>query len=103
MTDGWTATSITANIMRVRLLQPLRRLLLRRPGAASAANCIGEFVISLRNSCTGLRPVHFFQKLASAATGLLLAAAPFVSMPANAAPAATAGMGVGEFYTARSG
>jgi murein L,D-transpeptidase YcbB/YkuD len=60
-------------------------------------------VISLRNSCTGLRPVHFFQRLANVATGLLLAAAPFVSMPANAAPAVVAGMGVGEFYSARHG
>jgi murein L,D-transpeptidase YcbB/YkuD len=69
----------------------------------SADNLIGESVTSLRVQCTGRRPVHFFQKSAGVAMGLLLAAAPLVSSPAAAAPAVVAGMGVGDFYTARNG
>ena len=60
-------------------------------------------MISLRNSCTGLRPVHFFQTLALAA---LLAPAPLAAAPAAAAPPklqASSGTGVGDFYAARSG
>lgn len=60
-------------------------------------------MISLRSKCTGRRPVHFFQKSAGVAMGLLLAAAPLVSSPAAAAPAQVAGMGVGDFYTVRHG
>ncbi len=63
-------------------------------------------MISLRNSCTGLRPVHFFQKLALAVS---LAAVPLAASPAHAAPAKPAkaqpslGTGIGDFYTARNG
>jgi len=60
-------------------------------------------VISLRNSCTGRRPVHFFKKSAGVAMSLLLAAAPVLSASAAAAPATAAGMSVGDFYTARHG
>ena len=60
-------------------------------------------MISLRVQCTGRRPVHFFRKSAGVAMGLLLAAAPLVSTPAMAAPPVVAGMGVGDFYTARNG
>ncbi|HEX6660856.1 MAG TPA: L,D-transpeptidase family protein [Sphingomicrobium sp.] len=59
---------------------------------------------SLRIQCTGRRPVHFFQKIAGVAMGLLLAAAPLVSTPAIAAPpTVVAGMGLGDFYSARKG
>ena len=60
-------------------------------------------MISLRNSCTGRRPVHFFKKSAGVAMSLLLAAAPVLSASAAAAPATAAGMSVGDFYTARHG
>jgi murein L,D-transpeptidase YcbB/YkuD len=64
-------------------------------------------VISLRNECTGRRPVHFFQKLSGVAASLLLASAPFAATPAAAAPsskaAVTNGMGIGDFYNARRG
>jgi len=60
-------------------------------------------VISLRNLCTGRWPVHFFLKSGGVALSLVLAAAPIVSTPAEAAPAQVAGMGVGDFYTARNG
>lgn len=60
-------------------------------------------MISLRNSCTGRRPVHFFKKSAGVAMSLLLAAAPVLSSSAAAAPATAAGMSVGDFYTARHG
>jgi len=63
-------------------------------------------VISLRNSCTGLRPVHFFQKLSGVAIGLMVAAAPLAAVPAGAAPRLAQpalGTGVGAFYNARNG
>jgi len=60
-------------------------------------------VNSLRNLCTGLRPVHFFLKTLGAAAGLMLAAAPAVAAPAVAAPAATNGMSISDFYSARKG
>ena len=61
-------------------------------------------MISLRNLCTGLRPVHFFQPLAGAAMGLALAAVPASAAPAIAAPqAVSAGLGIGDFYNARRG
>ena len=62
-------------------------------------------MISLRNSCTGLRPVHFFQMLAGAAMSPLLVAAPANAAPAVAAspPAAPTGLGIGDFYNARHG
>jgi murein L,D-transpeptidase YcbB/YkuD len=70
---------------------------------ASADNHIGESVISLRNSCTGPRPVHFYLKMCGAAVGMMLAAASFVAAPAMAAPAVATGMSVGDFYSARKG
>ena len=61
-------------------------------------------MISLRTSCTGRRPVHFFLNKAAVVAGLMLAAMPLVSTPAAAAPvAASSGMSVGDFYTARHG
>src|SRR3954447_13821341 len=100
-----------------RTLLRLRRCPLRlRRGVASAANAIdrsgtfigtrwiGEKVIGLRNSCTGLAPVHFFQKVAGAALGALLAASPLATAPAAAAPATLAaspvGQSVDDFYRA---
>ena len=63
-------------------------------------------MISLRNSCTGLRPVHFFQKpLAVVATlfaALTLAAVPVAAAPA-AVPAPGNGMSISDFYSARNG
>ena len=67
-------------------------------------------MIGLRNSCTGFVPVHFFQGLAKAATGVSLAAA-FVAgyaTPASAKPAAAAPQAIpldslGAFYAARQG
>jgi murein L,D-transpeptidase YcbB/YkuD len=62
-------------------------------------------VLNLRNSCTGLAPVHFFVRLTGAAAGAMLAAAP-VSL-AQAAPVAAravqVGQSVDDFYRARSG
>lgn len=64
---------------------------------------------SLRNSCTGPRPVHFFRKLSGVAAGLTLAVASlsFV-MPAPAAAAAAAakaprssGFSIADFYASR--
>jgi murein L,D-transpeptidase YcbB/YkuD len=64
-------------------------------------------VISLRNLCTGLRPVHFFQRPGAIAAGILLAALALGSSPLNAAPAPQAkpmsGNGIGDFYNARNG
>ncbi len=61
-------------------------------------------MISLRVQCTGRRPVHFFLRNIGVALSLLLAAAPLVSTPANAAPpTVVAGMGLGDFYNARKG
>ena len=65
---------------------------------------------SLRNSCTGHRPVHFFHNLSLIAAGLVLAAAPAAeayaaaAAPAKAAakPAASA-QTVDDFYRARRG
>ena len=59
---------------------------------------------SLRNSCTGQAPVHFFGKLSGVAAGLALAAAPLSS--AHAAPAPphaqrAAAQSVADFYRAR--
>jgi L,D-transpeptidase YcbB len=61
----------------------------------------------LRNSCTGPRPVHFFVKVAGAAAGLLLAAAPLSYAHATEAPAPIAqspvGQSIDDFYRARNG
>src|SRR5437764_13255607 len=125
MTAWWTDMSITANTMRVRRQPPLRLQCLlqrlRRCAAVSAAKPspsrrgfdgklnIGDHVISLRNLCTGLAPVHFFRKLGAAATlaGLLAAApvAPAVADPAPPQPAAVSpvGQSVADFYRARHG
>ena len=63
----------------------------------------------VRNKCTGLVPVHFFQKLGGAAAGLILAATPLTqaqAQPVAAAAVATAGhpqngQSVDDFYRAR--
>ena len=63
----------------------------------------------VRNECTGLVPVHFFQKLGGAAAGLILAATPLTqaqAQPVAAAAVATAGhpqngQSVDDFYRAR--
>ena len=61
-------------------------------------------MISLRIECTGRRPVHFFLSKAAVAVSHALAATSLVSTPAAAAPAAAStGMSVGDFYTARHG
>jgi len=64
-------------------------------------------VISLRQSCAGRRPAHFFHHLTGIALGLMLAAAPLAASPAAAAPApavaGVTGMAVGDFYAARHG
>src|SRR5947209_3716542 len=97
-------------------LRPRCRLRLR-PGAASAAKdfhqsqdfdgSIGEQVKRLRNSCTGQKPVHFFVKVAGAAAGVLLAAAPlsYAHAAAALAPVAqsTVGQSIDDFYRARNG
>lgn len=61
---------------------------------------------SLRFECTGRRPVHFFQKIALAATAALtLAATPAAATAAAAAPQAAPrplGQSVADFYRARS-
>jgi len=63
-------------------------------------------VISLRNSCTGRRPVHFFHRTRAIAAGILLAAlalgaAPVGAAPAAISPATTAGMTISDFYAGR--
>ena len=66
-------------------------------------------MISLRNSCTGVTPVHFFQGLAKAAAAVALAAAFVVgsAVPAAAktvAPSQSLPLdSVGAFYAARQG
>ena len=62
-------------------------------------------MICLRNSCTGLRPVHFFQTLAGAVAGLCLAATPASAAPAaaTAAQVAPTGLGIGDFYNSHHG
>jgi murein L,D-transpeptidase YcbB/YkuD len=67
-------------------------------------------VTSLRVSCTGFAPVHFFQGLARAATGVSLAAAFIVgyAAPVSAKPPVAAAQplpldSVGAFYAARQG
>ena len=60
-------------------------------------------MISLRNSCTGLRPVHFFHRSRVIAASLLLAAMALGALPASAAPAIGTGMSVTDFYSARKG
>ena len=61
-------------------------------------------MISLRIECTGRRPVHFFLNKTAVVAGLALAAIPLAAAPAVAAPvAASTGMSVGDFYTARHG
>ena len=57
-------------------------------------------MISLRISCTGRRPVHFFRQ---AVAGVLLAAMPLVASPASAAPATVVGMATADFYNSRKG
>jgi L,D-transpeptidase YcbB len=65
---------------------------------------IGEGVISLRDKCTGRRPVHFFKKTAGAAAALMLAAAP-IPAAAAAAPQQPSALGqsIADFYRARNG
>ena len=60
---------------------------------------------SLRNSCTGQVPVHFFRKVGSAAAALTLAAVPLgVAQPATAQTRpVTVGQSVDDFYRARNG
>src|SRR5581483_2255408 len=99
--------------MRVPLLDtPERRPKLRRlrlprlrPLQCRAANAadrpvriIGEEVKSLRDLCTGRRPVHFFQK-----SGVALAALTVAAVPAStlADPAPTAGPAVQAVQTAQ--
>src|SRR6185437_13933081 len=104
--------------MPVRLLDtlPLRRRLRRQPrcsgaNAADRVQAIGEQVESLRNLCTGRRPVHFFHK-----SGVALAALIAVAIPAspaladsNAATVAAAtqpipaGQSIADFYKQRNG
>jgi len=62
-------------------------------------------VKSLRNSCTGQVPVHFFRKVGSAAAALALAAVPLgVAQPATAQTRpVTVGQSVDDFYRARNG
>jgi murein L,D-transpeptidase YcbB/YkuD len=64
-------------------------------------------VISLRNSCTGFAPVHFFLKAGGAVAGLALAAAPLAFVSASPAAAVTVaqppGQTVDTFYRARKG
>jgi len=62
-------------------------------------------VKSLRNSCTGQVPVHFFRKVGSAAAALTLAAVPLgVAQPATAQTRpVTVGQSVDDFYRARNG
>ena len=67
-------------------------------------------MISLRNSCTGLVPVHFFQGLARTAGGVSLAAAfvmglaaPASARPVAAHPQALPLDSLGAFYAARQG
>jgi murein L,D-transpeptidase YcbB/YkuD len=61
-------------------------------------------VNSLRDECTGRRPVHFFGKLTLGLAAVALAAG---AVPASAAtpapPVATSGQGIADFYRARSG
>jgi L,D-transpeptidase YcbB len=73
---------------------------------------IGEAVKSLRNSCTGQVPVHFFRKVVSVAAGLALAATPVAfaepamaqSHPAVLQPRPIlVGQTVEDFYRARNG
>jgi murein L,D-transpeptidase YcbB/YkuD len=64
-------------------------------------------VKTLRNSCTGHWPVHFFHKLGGVAVGVMLAAAPLPAVSAAPAPVAARplpqGQGAADFYRARSG
>jgi murein L,D-transpeptidase YcbB/YkuD len=65
-------------------------------------------VKSLRNLCTGRRPVHFFQKSGAALAALLAATAPVPARAAEAtaAPAiqaAPSGQSVADFYRLRNG
>jgi L,D-transpeptidase YcbB len=65
-------------------------------------------VISLRNECTGRRPVHFFQKMAAAAAALMLAVFPApasaaaAAAPAQAPHAIAATQSVDDFYRGRN-
>jgi murein L,D-transpeptidase YcbB/YkuD len=65
-------------------------------------------VSELRNSCTGLAPVHFYQSLTRGAAALFLAAAPLaLALPAPAAAQVTqvapspVGQTIADFYKAR--
>jgi L,D-transpeptidase YcbB len=65
-------------------------------------------VISLRNECTGRRPVHFFQKMTAAAAALMLAVVPApasaaaAAAPAQAQRAVVATQSVDDFYRGRN-
>ena len=68
---------------------------------------IGERVKSLRDECTGCWPVHFFQKVAGAAAGLMLVAASTPAAAADASPVQvqrppSTGQSVADFYRARN-
>jgi murein L,D-transpeptidase YcbB/YkuD len=64
-------------------------------------------VISLRNSCTGLRPVHFFLQSAAAAIAVMAAVSPLSPASARPAPLQTVrpanAQTVADFYRARGG
>ena len=65
-------------------------------------------MIGLRHECTGRRPVHFFQKLAIAATALTAVAMPATASASAAAPVPIAapsragGQSVADFYRGRN-
>src|SRR5690349_1166980 len=120
MTAWWTDTSTTGNtitVARRRLLRCRLRLrpIRRRPGVANAAKrepSIGEQVESLRNWCTGRRPVHSFLKRSGLAAALTVSVAALVApapAAAQSAPAAavvsvartSTGQSVADFYKAR--
>ena len=64
-----------------------------------------EQVKSLRNKCTGRRPVHSFRKLGGVAAALIAAAAPLSFADAAPAPASSqpaTGQSVADFYRARN-
>ena len=70
---------------------------------------IGECVNSLRHECTGRWPVHFFQKIALAASALAFAAIPTAALasskPVAASPvqqAMVGGQTVADFYRGRN-
>ena len=65
-----------------------RRTRLNRPPSKRVfdGKSIGECVNSLRDQCTGRRPVHFFRKTLRVAAALMLAAMPTAAVAAAAPP-----------------